>query len=598
MVLLMIRVIAQPASPATTPTRNAADVISIFSGPYTDIATTWHPGWGQNTVYSEVLIAGNATKKLTNFGYEGVTTNAQNLTTMTTVHFDIYSVDENSIKIYLLISGEPNVTKSLTVGQWNSFDIPLTDFGSGSKAAATGFKVESGTYSYPNGVSTIYLDNIYFWKPAAAAGTPTITGFSVPAKLTTDAPFALSNPTSNSSGAFTYSSGNLNVATISGNQVTIVGAGTSTITANQAANGSYLAGSATSDLIVTYPPPTVAASDPTKTAANVISLYSNSYTNKPITTWNPSWDAADIADIQIAGNDVKKYTNMVFAGVEFPVIDVSAMGYYHIDIFSRDAATFKVKLVDFGATGVYGSNNSEHEVTRTPTNAAQWVGYDIPMSEFTGLTQRAHIGQMILSSSNTTVYVDNIYFWKVGSLPVSLTEFKASKNGNTTLLNWKTESESNNKGFSLERSANGIDWTQIQFVNGNGTSSTAKNYFATDHNPINGLNYYRLVQMDFDGKQTNSDPLTVKFSFEQPITLSFYPNPAKTSLTVFLDKVENNDAALELISVEGKKVKTISLNKQNSNNSIIVDLKGLNKGIYLLTLKDGANSKTSKLLID
>ena len=597
LVLLMIKVIAQPASPATTPTRNASDVISLFSGAYTDISTTWHPGWGQSTVYSDYDVAGNATKKLTNFGYEGITTSAVNLSAMTSVHFDIYSEDETSIKIFLLIAGEPNVTKTLTVGQWNSFDIPLTDFGAGSMTAATGFKVESGTYTWPNGVSTIYLDNIYFWKPAPAAGSPTITGFSVPAKLTTDAPFTLSDPTSNSAGAFTYSSSNLNVATISGNQVTIVGAGTSTITATQAANGSYLTGSVFSDLIVTYPPPAAAATAPSKAAADVISLFSNSYTNSPITNWNPSWDSADITDIQIAGNDVKKYTNLVFAGVDFPVIDASSMNYIHVDIYSRDASSFKVKLVDFGADGLYGGN-FEHEITRTPSNATDWEGYDIPLSEFTGLTERGHLAQMILSSSNTTVYVDNIYFWKTATLPVSLTDFKASKTGNSTLLNWRTESESNNKGFALERSGNGIDWTQIQFVNGNGTTSTTKYYSATDKNPINGLNYYRLIQMDHDGKQAHSDVLSVKFSLEQQIALSFYPNPAKNSLTVNLEKVENNDAALELINFEGKRIKRFSVNKLDANRNIILDLKDLNKGLYLLILKDGVNSKASKLLID
>jgi hypothetical protein len=596
-VLLMIRVIAQPASPATTPTRNASDVVSLFSEAYTDISTTWHPSWGQTTVLSDFTVAGNVTKKLTNFGYEGITTSAVNLTTMTSVHVDIYSVDESSIKIYLLITGEPNVTKTLIAGQWNSFDIPLTDFGSGSKAAVTGLKVESGTYTWPNGVSTVYLDNIYFWKPAPAAGSPTITGFSVPAKLTTDAPFTISAPSSNSAGAFTYTSSNLNVATIIGNQVTIAGAGTSTITATQAADGSYLSGSVIADLIVTYPPPATAATAPTKSAADVISLFSNTYTNSPITSWNPNWDMADLTDIQIAGNDVKKYTNFVFAGVDFPVIDASSMGYLHVDIYSRDASNFKIKLVDFGADGLYGGN-FEHEITRTPSNTTDWVGYDIPLSEFIGLTERAHLAQMILSSSNTTVYVDNIYFWKAASLPVSLSDFKASKNGNSITLNWKTESESNNKGFVIERSANGIEWTQIQFVNGNGTTASAKYYSTRDNNPLNGLNYYRLIQVDNDGKQTNSDVLSVKFSLDQQIKLSFYPNPAKNSLTVHLGKVENNDAALELINFEGKKINTFRVNKQDSNQNKTLDLKGFDKGIYLLILKDGLNSKASKLLID
>jgi hypothetical protein len=79
---------------------------------------------------------------------------------------------------------------------------------------------------------------------------PTITGFSVPAKAVGDAPFSITAPTSNSSGSFTYTSSNTDVATISGSSVTIVTAGNTTITANQAAAGNFTQGSATTVLTV------------------------------------------------------------------------------------------------------------------------------------------------------------------------------------------------------------------------------------------------------------------------------------------------------------------------------------------------------------
>ena len=63
--------------------------------------------------------------------------------------------------------------------------------------------------------------------------------------------------------------------------------------------------------------PTAPAPAPTFAAADVISLFSNAYTNVPVTTWSAGWDEADVEDIQIAGNDVKKYTNLVFVGIEF-----------------------------------------------------------------------------------------------------------------------------------------------------------------------------------------------------------------------------------------------------------------------------------------
>jgi hypothetical protein len=103
----------------------------------------------------------------------------------------------------------------------------------------------------------VYIDDVSIMPPAPA---PTLSNFSVPAKLVGDAAFELTAPTTNSTGAFTYTSSNTSVASISGSTVTIVGVGTSTITASQAADGSFGAGSITASFIVTAAPlPTVGA---------------------------------------------------------------------------------------------------------------------------------------------------------------------------------------------------------------------------------------------------------------------------------------------------------------------------------------------------
>lgn len=91
--------------------------------------------------------------------------------------------------------------------------------------------------------------------PIAAGGggglpTPTFGAFSVPTKNPGDAPFTVTSPTSNSSGAFTFSSSNTAVATVSGSTITVVAAGTSTITANQAATATYAASSTAATLTV------------------------------------------------------------------------------------------------------------------------------------------------------------------------------------------------------------------------------------------------------------------------------------------------------------------------------------------------------------
>lgn len=174
--------------------------------------------------------------------------------------------------------------------------------------------------------------------------------------------------------------------------------------------------------IITTAEPTVPAPAPTAAASDVISLFSNAYTNVTVDTWSAVWDVADLSDVKVAGDDVKKYSNLQYAGVEFTSapIDATDMTHFHMDIWTpdptADPAAFRVKLVDFGADGAYGGGDDvEHEVAFTaatvPALASEtWIGLEIPLSSFAGLTTRAHLAQMVISSDLKTVYVDNVYF--------------------------------------------------------------------------------------------------------------------------------------------------------------------------------------------
>ena len=188
--------------------------------------------------------------------------------------------------------------------------------------------------------------------------------------------------------------------------------------------------------------PTVAApTPPARNATDVISLFSNAYTNVPVDTWSAVWDAADVADALVAGNNTKKYTNLNYAGVEFTSSPVNAtnMAYYHVDIWTPNATTFHVKLVDFGADGLYGGgDDTESELAYTPALSG-WVSYDIPLSDFTALGSRAHLAQMLFISSNSKVYVDNVYFYKPPSIPTATIKDVTAFEGNsgTTLFKFK-----------------------------------------------------------------------------------------------------------------------------------------------------------------
>ena len=594
-----------PMTPAPTPTRPAADVISLFSNAYTNVSVdTWSAVW-DNADVTDIQISGNDTKKYTNLVFSGIefTTTTVDATAMQYYHIDIWTPDATTFHIKLVDFGangvygggddtEHELTYTPSLSGWVSYDIPLTDF--------TGLvnRAHLAQMIFVSSNSTVYMDNIYFWRSANA---PTITGFSIPAQTLGVAPFAITQPTSNSAGTFSYTSSNPSVATVSGNTITVVGVGTAVITATQAPSGIYTQGTAVATLTVTYPGPTVAAPNPTQLQANVISLFSNTYFNRPVDTWSAVWDNADVTDILVAGNSTKKYSNLVFAGVEFTTIQLNAtnMQTFHVDVWTPDASTFHVKLVDFGADAAYGGgDDSEHELTFTPAQNT-WVSYDIPLADFTGLTSRAHLAQLIFVSSNSTVYMDNVYFWKpAGTVPVTLVDFTATKSGKSSLLNWKTLNEVNSRGFAIERSTNGNTWTQLQFVNSNLNSSVSREYSAIDRNPANGVNYYRLKQVDVDGRQTLSSIATVKFNSSDLMEFTFYPNPAKNYINVSLNSITTEKARIDLIDAKGSIVFSSTYAKSEQGSTKKISLNNLPKGIYLIRFTDGAVVKTNKIAID
>lgn len=160
--------------------------------------------------------------------------------------------------------------------------------------------------------------------------------------------------------------------------------------------------------------PMTAAPDPTLPQNQVISLFSGVYNNVPVDTWLTPWSSASLEDIQIEGNDTKKYVNLNFAGVETIAqqIDINEMTHFNFNAWSADFTQLRVKLVDFGADAAFGGgDDTEHELTFDAPEQNTWLTYNINLDDFVNLVNRDHIAQLIFSSNgNSTVYIDNVYF--------------------------------------------------------------------------------------------------------------------------------------------------------------------------------------------
>ena len=164
--------------------------------------------------------------------------------------------------------------------------------------------------------------------------------------------------------------------------------------------------------------PLTAAPDPTEDPADVISMFSGVYTNVPVDTWRTDWSVATLEDIQIQGNDTKKYTGLNFVGIETVgpnLIDATSMTHFHIDVWTPNMTTFKVKLVDIGADATFGGgDDTEHEIIFENPAQGEWISYDIPISDFTNLLATEHLAQLILAGipvGGGTLYIDNVYFY-------------------------------------------------------------------------------------------------------------------------------------------------------------------------------------------
>lgn len=188
-------------------------------------------------------------------------------------------------------------------------------------------------------------------------------------------------------------------------------------------------------------------------------------------------------------------------------------------------------------------------------------------------------------------------FTTAAVLPVQFAYFTVENEGGRARLNWKTATEQNADYFAVERSSNGKDnWQTLSKVQAKGNSSQGTLYSAYDNQPLTGSNFYRLKQMDLDGKYLISE--TRVLVMNPALLLQVYPNPSKGPL-FFKRPGYNGNAQLQVTDMNGRTVLTQTVQLDGSNRSYSFELKNKPlKGLYVVTLKGtGLNEKT-KIVIE
>jgi Secretion system C-terminal sorting domain len=171
------------------------------------------------------------------------------------------------------------------------------------------------------------------------------------------------------------------------------------------------------------------------------------------------------------------------------------------------------------------------------------------------------------------------YYSTFSVIPVELSNLNAKAVNNTVKLNWSTASERNSGYFDIERSANGQDWSKIGQVKANGTTNNVSKYAFADESPLATVNYYRLKQVDMDGKSSNSPTVSVNFKANGK-QLSVFPNPANDRLNLVSDRFDTEGVTAEIYDLAGRLVQS------TTSNTTQLDISRLTSGLYQLRLLD------------
>ena len=423
-----------PTDNATDPpARDSENVISIFSGAYTDVTgSNYNPNWGQsgfstaNTSFDPGT--GNIVLAYPNFNYQGnVLGSVQDISSMEFMHVDIWVNSTFNPNVYAISSGA-EIAHSITntgARTWISVDIPISGI-TGDPTQVKELKFDGGNGS----TDSIYVDNIYFWKNASTPQSDaTLSDLKVDGE--TIANF--------SAGVESYKYG-LVAGTTTVPQITAATStnANATVTITQA---SGIPGDATVKVVsedetdsttytVSYAitsPATAAPAPTARDAADVISIYSDAYTNIALDALSAGFDDSDVSEVMIDGNATLEIDFTNFIGIDFSSNkkDASTMTHFHMDFWTASddlvGKVFNSKFSQWGGTG--GEVSAFELPINTGTSPAivsgSWVSIDVPISDWTNAPQtRDDIAQFLITSNLDVVYVDNIYLYKEGGSSV------------------------------------------------------------------------------------------------------------------------------------------------------------------------------------
>jgi trimeric autotransporter adhesin len=220
--------------------------------------------------------------------------------------------------------------------------------------------------------------------------------------------------------------------------------------------------------------------------------------------------------------------------------------------------------------------------TQTESPARAGAFYTAPLVGGAAPTQQTTFGRFMIAAGVES------------TLPVEITQFRGERKAPQNILYWTTVTESNNKGFSIERSIDGKNFSAIGFVATkaeNGNSASVLNYSFADATPFAGTNYYRLKQTDLDGKITYSSIVELKGEKGGFFVSAAYPNPVRQNVTVIVSVPAAEKAFISLTDMNGQLVKQLNTSLASGDNTISMNVAELASGLYYIRVVSNNETK-------
>ena len=187
----------------------------------------------------------------------------------------------------------------------------------------------------------------------------------------------------------------------------------------------------------------------------------------------------------------------------------------------------------------------------------------------------------------------------IGALPITLLYLSVLPVNNSYLnLNWSTSTEENNKGFSIERSIDGIQFDSISWVDGSGNSIVQNNYIFNDYNVVpNVTYYYRLNQIDNDGKSTLTYIVSGEISSDNLLVSNPIPNPSSGNTIIIVNSSNEHQAQVNISDILGRTITNSSYELLSGQTILNIDLSNLSKANYNISIKIGEKTFIRKITI-